>query len=142
MRCFSTFVFLIFLATSPVQAAGSKMNWEDFRSAVKSDCEAFSAAVMSSPINQSATPAKKRYPPSYPNNEPMLPYVCVGLKFDINGEGKTENIEVVFKSPADAGPGFERAAINSVKRWRYEPPANPDQQTVGLTTLITFEVAP
>lgn len=131
------FLFLL-LAGAPGQAAADKMSWKQFKSAVKKDCDAFSEAMLASPASHEETPYK-RYPPRYPDDEQMLPYVCIGLNFDVNGEGRTENINVVFKSPSDAGAGFEREAIRSVERWRYGRPENAEQRIAGQMTLITYE---
>lgn len=42
----------------------------------------------------------------------------VDIQFDVNALGKTENINIVGADPEGV---FEQAAIDAVKRWRYEP---------------------
>ncbi|MEO1241738.1 MAG: energy transducer TonB [Pseudomonadota bacterium] len=133
-------VALLIATANPVSAQERRLDWQSFADAVKRECAKFGATV-EEPEDNLFLPSAKRLPPRYPDSEEQLPYVCVWLSFDVTEKGRTENIKTIFKSPSDIGPGFERAAIRSVKGWRYEP-ANGDSFSgvSGRTAEITFEV--
>lgn len=63
----------------------------------------------------------------------------VDVKFDITSIGSTENIEVLYAEPEGI---FENAAINAVKRWKYQPTTSNGKATRfnGLTQRIRFEL--
>lgn len=65
-------------------------------------------------------------------------YVIV--KFDIDEQGRTKNIEVLEAQPARF---FERSAMDAIKRWRYQPQIVDGQARViiGYTTKIEFKMA-
>ncbi|HAS6346995.1 TPA: TonB family protein [Vibrio vulnificus] len=65
-------------------------------------------------------------------------YVIV--KFDIDEQGRTKNIEVLEAEPARF---FERSAMDAIKRWRYQPQIVDGQAHVitGYTTKIEFKMA-
>lgn len=65
----------------------------------------------------------------------------VVLKFDIDEQGRTKNIEVVEAQPERF---FERSAIDAIKRWRYQPQIidGQAQSILGYTTKIEFKMAP
>jgi protein TonB len=58
--------------------------------------------------------------------EPVYPYRAqqagiegsVTVRFTINSEGRVENVEVIEAKPKRQ---FERAAIQAVSKWRYQP---------------------
>lgn len=80
-----------------------------------------------------------RLPPKYPFNRPVEEYVCLVLQFDVNKKGRTENIEVLFKSPESASSRFDKAARKAVRRWRYSPPVDqPDSRLEDVVAKITF----
>ncbi|MEM9618707.1 MAG: energy transducer TonB [Pseudomonadota bacterium] len=133
-------VALLLAMANPVSAQEGQLDWQSFADAVKRECAEFGATV-EEPEDNLFLPSAKRLPPRYPDSEEQLPYACVWLSFDVTEKGRTENIEAIFKSPADIGPGFERAAMRSVKGWRYEPVDSDSFSGVsGRTAEITFEV--
>lgn len=84
-----------------------------------------------------------RLPPKYPFNRPVEEYVCLVLQFDVNDKGRTENIEVLFKTPENASSKFDKAARKAVRRWRYDPPVNePNSRLDNVVTKITFFTSP
>lgn len=103
-----------------ISNSGAEFDHENFKESVMADCAAFEAA---NPTDRTIKRdgQSHRKPPVFPRAAPLIPYVCVFVGFDVNGIGRTENAAVVFKSPADVSEKFDRAALLSVNRWRYEP---------------------
>jgi protein TonB len=83
-----------------------------------------------------------RIPPQYPercqtragDSESVL------VEFDVTPEGTTTNIRVVESSNSC----FNREAMRSVERWKYQPKIveNKAEWRRGVQTTITFELAP
>ncbi len=136
----SAVVFIFSVELLP--SAHAEETREEEKVRVKAICSEYEAANM--PADEASGPKKtnasNRLPPVYPSNAPFLPFVCVFVQFDITEDGRTTNAEVVFRAPQDAPEAFDRAALKSVKRWRYEterfsettPPSD-------VITKITYE---
>ncbi len=81
-----------------------------------------------------------RVPPQYPRraSERGVEGSC-DMRFDIEADGSTSNVRADCTSPL-----FERAAINAVQRWKYQPRV-VDGQAVrrpnGGFTKLDFELA-
>ena len=105
---------------------------------VKAQCAEFGAANQRD--NEQYKDGVFRKPPAFPRRGFAYPFACVWLEYDVNDQGRAEDITIVFKAPHDADESFDRAAINSVKSWRYDLDAFPDDQDFeNLLTEITFE---
>ena len=112
--------------------------------AVKEECRQLSELHMASEkVSEDGFVGVKpsvRQPPRYPFNRPDLRYVCVGVKFDVTELGETENHELLFIAPSSASPRYGSAALESLRRWEYEPatmdgrPARHD----GIVTVVSF----
>ncbi len=81
-----------------------------------------------------------RIPPQYPsrcqNRAANFEYVLV--QFDVTPEGSVVNAEVLDASNAC----FNRAALRSVERWKFQPKVvdNKAQPRRGVQTQITFQL--
>ena len=78
----------------------------------------------------------KRFPPQKPNKARRSGHVVV--KFDLDDEGKTKNIETVSSSDRL----FEKSALASVKKWQYsklKADENPDNRK-GITSRIIYKI--
>ncbi len=53
---------------------------------------------------------------------------CVLAQFDIDDQGKTENIIILTAKPR--GVGLEREAKNALKRWRYQKIEQKNVKTI------------
>jgi hypothetical protein len=106
---------------------------------IRTECQALSAALPSPSDRPTFTP-KKRVPPNFPYYNTPTHLACIAYSFDINIEGRTENIEMIFKVPSDLRNGYVRAGEKAIKKWLYEPvdPQNP-QPMLGVTTVIWYE---
>ena len=63
------------------------------------------------------------------------------MKFTVNQEGKTENIEVEWST----NPAFNEPSIESTKKYKYSPPmvAGVPSSIDGVRTVIIYKlVAP
>lgn len=82
-----------------------------------------------------------RIPPSYPercqSRASSEEYVV--LEFDVDPAGQPQNIRVIDASTTC----FNRAAIRSVQRWKYQPKIvdNEAQWRRGVVTRVTFLLA-
>jgi len=82
----------------------------------------------------------RRNPPRYPSNAVGIGAEGLALiQFDVNEQGRTENIEIIYALPyRDFGEASERA----VRQWTYTP-ATRNGETVRherLSTLMVFEM--
>ena len=72
--------------------------------------------------------------------EPVYPYRAqqagiegsVTVRFTINSEGRVENVEVIEAKPKRQ---FERAAIQAINKWRYQPRPGATDKLVQVITL-------
>lgn len=84
----------------------------------------------------------KQVPPIYPRR--LLERGiegCAMMKFTVNQEGKTENIEVEWST----NPAFNEPSIESTKKYEYSPPmiAGVPSSVDGVRTVIIYKlVAP
>ncbi|PHR61455.1 MAG: hypothetical protein COA43_03675 [Robiginitomaculum sp.] len=79
----------------------------------------------------------KRVPPKMPSSARRSGHVYV--KFDVNDEGKPENIHVVSSSNSM----FEKSAIQSVGKWKYsklEPNVAPKNRK-NIATTISYRLS-
>lgn len=80
-----------------------------------------------------------RVQPVYPANEASRGRngVC-NVVFDITAEGRTANIQ----ARDCTSPAFERATINAVSGWRYDPQVRDGEPVVyrGATTRLVFSL--
>lgn len=60
----------------------------------------------------------------------------VRLAFTVNDAGETEDAQVMDSEPADV---FDEAALNAVKRWRFDPPGNGAGKTVRTEVRLVFK---
>lgn len=60
----------------------------------------------------------------------------VRLAFTVNDAGETEDVQVMDSEPADV---FDEAALNAVKRWRFDPPGNGAGKTVRTEVRLVFK---
>ncbi|NRB25052.1 TonB family protein [Shewanella sp.] len=105
----STFITLILILLTCGCAIQSKNTAEkDINSPINNNAERDTKA---SPV--------KRYPPSYPSEAARQGIEgWVQLMFDIDKQGYTKNINVIKSKPVGT---FEQSAIDSLKRWEYQP---------------------
>lgn len=91
-------------------------------------------------------PFKEAEPRPYHRDPPAYPMQCmnsaekielVTVRFDVSPDGVTENIAVIDST----NPCFERAAVKSIEKWRYNPELNDGNAVArkGVETTITFE---
>ena len=82
----------------------------------------------------------KRTPPVYPNRCERQAYIdeYVVLQFDVTTEGETANYEVIEST----NECFNESALDSVKKWRYEPKTIDGVPTdrVGVITQIKYQL--
>lgn len=79
-----------------------------------------------------------RVPPTYPPREAALGIEgWVRVQFDIGVTGAVRNVTAVESEPAGA---FDKAAVEAVARWRYNPSIVNGQpvERVGMQTLLRF----
>lgn len=83
-----------------------------------------------------------RIPPQYPERCQTRAgeSESVFVEFDVTPEGTTTNIKVVESTNSC----FNREAMRSVERWKYQPKIvdNKAEWRRGVQTTITFELAP
>lgn len=77
-----------------------------------------------------------RIPPVYPNREAErgIEGQCT-VQFDLNTNGQPFNV----RSGACASPGFARASIQAVQRWRYEPRVENGQAVTRSNMSVTLD---
>jgi protein TonB len=65
----------------------------------------------------------------------------VNVQFTVNAKGVTTDVKVLSSQPAGV---FDRAAVDAVSRWRYQPPVQKDGQPTQVQTQIrlVFEPGP
>lgn len=63
----------------------------------------------------------KRFQPKVPFNSPWKRYACVVVRFDIDTRGRTENVELLGRSPAEAPHGYFLKTEEAILKWRYKP---------------------
>jgi protein TonB len=82
-----------------------------------------------------------RIPPQYPENcqSRAKPLEFVVVEFNVTPEGAVVDPKVVESSNSC----FERSALRSVERWKYQPKVidNQAQARLGVRTQITFRLA-
>ena len=123
---------LLAIGCAPSQHAAQK-------EIVKAQCAEFGAANLTEDDHAVVEGAVRR-PPAFPSRGFAYPLVCVWLEYDINDQGRAEDVTIVFKAPHDAHESFDRAAMNSVKGWRYDVDALPEGKPIDdVLTEITFE---
>lgn len=92
---------------------------------MKADCAKFEETP---PSNAGPIPrfVGKPHWPTMPA-APMRPHVCMFLRFDIDGKGAPENINLVFKAPDNLIYRFARSAKRAIKDRRFAIPGDrPD----------------
>ncbi len=92
------------------------------------------------PESAKITPAKlvKRTAPSYPRNASQRNIEgWVELSFDIDTQGKPKDIEILAAEPSGI---FEREALRSVKKWRFEPAWNEQTNEPVIATVESTKV--
>lgn len=64
----------------------------------------------------------------------------VDVSFDVQASGATENIRVVHAEPERV---FDRAAVNAVKRWKFQPAEKQGKPVAfqGMTHRVIFQMA-
>ena len=64
----------------------------------------------------------------------------VDVQFDVDKQGKTQNIMVVGSSPAGV---FERAAMKAVSQWKYQPKTESGTPVYfpGVKSRVRFEIS-
>lgn len=132
-------LFLLPLAICGVVFRDNPLAVEKLKEEVRAECRTLSAALPAPPTQPTFTP-KKRVAPSFPRYNTWTKLACIAYRFDINTEGRTENIEMIFKVPSDLRNGYVHAGEKAIRKWLYEPvdPQNV-QPMVGVTTLIWYE---
>lgn len=81
-----------------------------------------------------------RIQPTYPPREAARGIEgWVTLQFDISATGSVMNVVVVESEP---GTAFDKAAVDAVARWRYNPRVVNGQavERVGIQTKISFDL--
>ncbi|MGL6049161.1 MAG: energy transducer TonB, partial [Aeromonas salmonicida] len=72
--------------------------------------------------------------------EPVYPYRAqqagiegaVTLRFSVDAEGRVQDVEVIEAKPKRQ---FERAAIQAINKWRYQPRPGAADKLVQVITL-------
>jgi len=114
--------------------------------AVKVECDRLTALyVTNKQVKDDARSHVKpisRQPPRYPYDYVDEYYVCVGVMFDVNEGGETEDHQLIYSFPETASSRYSDEAIKSVMTWRYEPLVESGEaiRRDGIATSITFEV--
>jgi len=84
----------------------------------------------------------KRRAPAYPTTGYDLEFGgFTMLVYDVNEQGRTENVRVLESWPASE---FERTSSKAVEGWVFVPPKHPDGsvvRAVGVQTMIHYELA-
>jgi TonB family protein len=99
-----------------------------------------SAATKSEPENLQSKLKRTRYQaPEYPERALSQKISgAVTLEYIVNTKGEPQDVRVVSAEPAGT---FDRAAINAVKRWKYEPLLIDNvPQEVPARTVIRFSL--
>ena len=97
-------------------------------------------SFMSVPGRVDAIPVR-RFPPDYPTDALWAGVEGFALmRFDVNEEGRTENVEVVYSIPYRE---FGEEGLRSVRRWRYEPATEDGVPVVrrGMVTRLDYQLA-
>ncbi|WP_421859440.1 TonB family protein [Oceanicaulis sp.] len=83
----------------------------------------------------------ERRPPAYPRDAAWAGVEGIALmRFDVNEEGRPENVEVVYSIPYRE---FGEEGVRTVRRWRYEPATQDGVPIVrrGVTTRLDYQLA-
>src|SRR5688572_9800486 len=77
-----------------------------------------------------------RVAPAYPTRTASCESGAVALRFTVDTDGTTKDIEIVESSSRL----FERPAIEAVSQWRYTPPTENGRPAAkrGLQTILRF----
>lgn len=97
-------------------------------------------SFMPAPGRVDAIPVR-RVPPDYPTDALWAGVEGFALmRFDVNEEGRTENVEVVYSIPYRE---FGEEGLRTVRRWRYEPATENGVPVVrrGIVTRLDYLLA-
>lgn len=97
-------------------------------------------AFMPAPGRVDAIPVR-RVPPDYPMDALWAGVEGFALmRFDVNEEGRTENVEVVYSIPYRE---FGEEGLRTVRRWRYQPATQDGVPIVrrGIVTRLDYQLA-
>lgn len=112
------------------------------------DTRTTSRAEMTGGGNKHCKGKMARIPPQYPNDlalQRAAPHACVFVGFDVNEQGRTENISVLKRLPRGNSKNLrklDRASVRAVEDWCYQLKLE-DGASVRrdqITTKITFEI--
>jgi TonB family protein len=97
-------------------------------------------APSTAPVGDGGAVAIERPPPAYPAAAAKKGVDgCVVMSFMIGAQGHPEQVEVVDAKPKGV---FEKAAVKSLKQWRYEQPPRPGRYAQAIQFQIKDRPTP
>lgn len=108
--------FAAMFAIVPANAQFSE-EWRAAAAEMQAGCDNFERTL---PVNGASPPAAGALDlPTRIYGQPLRPHMCVIMSFSIDAEGKTRDVEQIYKGPENLRYVYVRKAIGSVKKWRF-----------------------